>query len=53
MTTPAAFAHRYGVATPDVSRGARLAAVRFVGEKEAIIGPDDAMGAVIVFEPTR
>ena len=71
--TPAAFLHRYGVKTPDVSRGARLAAIRFTvadasllqGAPElagiaglyegnaAIVSADDAMGAVLVFEPAR
>jgi catechol 2,3-dioxygenase-like lactoylglutathione lyase family enzyme len=72
MTTPAAFTHRFGVKAPDVSRGARLAAIRFavadasllqaapelagvagiyVGNP-AIIGADDALGAVIIFEPS-
>ena len=70
VTTPAAFLHRYGVSAPDVSRGARLAALRFAtkdasllqGAPEfaglaglyagnaAVIGPQDAMGAVLVFE---
>jgi catechol 2,3-dioxygenase-like lactoylglutathione lyase family enzyme len=70
VTTPAAFLHRYGVRAPDVSRGARLAALRFAtkdasllqGTPEfaglaglyagnaAVIGPQDAMGAVLVFE---
>ena len=73
MTTPAAFTRRFGVAAPDVSRGARLAAICFtVADAEllqnaaelagiaglyagnaAIIGADDALGAVIVFEPGR
>jgi hypothetical protein len=73
MTTPAAFTRRFGVAAPDVSRGARLAAIRFtVADAEllqnapelagiaglyagnaAIIGAEDAMGAVIIFEPAR
>ncbi len=73
MTTPDAFLRRFGVAAPDVSRGARLAAIRFTvadaglvqnapelagiagiyeGNK-AIIGANDAMGAVIIFEPAR
>ena len=71
VATPAAFLHRYGVKAPDVSRGARLAALRFAtadasllqGAPEfagmaglyagnaAVIGPEDAMGAVLVFEP--
>jgi len=71
VQTPAAFVHRFGVSPPDVSRGARLAALRFavadpgllqgVPEQAGIaglfagnatvIGPADAMGAVLVFEP--
>jgi hypothetical protein len=71
VVTPAAFLRRFGVKTPDMSRGARLAALRFavtspsrlqalpelagvaglyVGN-DAIIGSEDAMGAVLVFEP--
>jgi len=73
MTTPDAFLRRFGVAAPDVSRGARLAAVRFAvadaslvqnapelasiagiyAENKAIIGANDAMGAVIIFKPAR
>jgi catechol 2,3-dioxygenase-like lactoylglutathione lyase family enzyme len=73
MTTPAAFTHRFGVAAPEVSRGARLAAIRFTvadasllqdvpelagiagvyAGNPAIIGADDALGAVIIFEPAR
>jgi catechol 2,3-dioxygenase-like lactoylglutathione lyase family enzyme len=73
MTTPAAFTGRFGVAAPDVSRDARLAAIRFaVADAElpqnapelagiaglyagspAVIGADDALGAVIIFEPGR
>ena len=68
---PAAFVRRFGVASLDVSRGPRLAALRFacanpellegVPEQAGIaglfagnatvIGPGDAMGAVLVFEP--
>jgi catechol 2,3-dioxygenase-like lactoylglutathione lyase family enzyme len=71
VTTPAAFLHRFGVPAPDVSKSARLAALRFAtkdasllqdapelagmaglyAENAAIIGPEDAMGAVLVFEP--
>jgi catechol 2,3-dioxygenase-like lactoylglutathione lyase family enzyme len=71
LTTPAAFLHRFGVAAPDVSRGARLAALRFVTKDASllqgapelagmaglyagnatIIGREDAVGAVLVFEP--
>jgi catechol 2,3-dioxygenase-like lactoylglutathione lyase family enzyme len=71
VLTPAAFLRRFGVKAPDMSRGARLAALRFsvtspsrlqalpelagiaglyVGN-DAIIGSEDAMGAVLVFEP--
>ncbi len=73
VVTPAAFLHRYGVNPPDVSRGARLAALCFVaadasllqGAPEvaglaglyagtaAVIGQEDAMGAVLIFEPDR
>ena len=73
MTTPDAFLRRFGVAAPDVSRGARLAAIRFAvtdaslvqntpelagiagiyAGNKAIIGANDAMGAVIIFEPAR
>ena len=71
VMTPAAFTHRFGVAAPDMSRGARLAAIRFVATdasllqsapefagmaglyagNAAVIGAEDAMGAVLVFEP--
>lgn len=71
VATPGAFLRRFGVKAPDMSRGARLAALRFpvtspsrlqalpelagiaglyVGN-DAIIGSEDAMGAVLVFEP--
>jgi hypothetical protein len=70
---PAAFLRRYGVTGPDVSRGARLAALRFAVKdasllqaapefaglgglyagNAAVMGADDAMGAVLVFEPAR
>jgi hypothetical protein len=73
MTTPDAFTRRYGVAAPDMSRGARLAAIRFTAAdasllqaapelagiagtyagNSAVIGPEDAAGAVLVFEPAR
>ena len=71
VMTPAAFLDRYGVKRTDVSRGARLAAIRFATKdasllqaasefaglaglyagNAAVIGPEDAMGAVLVFEP--
>jgi catechol 2,3-dioxygenase-like lactoylglutathione lyase family enzyme len=73
IMTPAAFLGHFGVPAPDVSGGARLAAVRFVtadasllqavpelagigglyAENAVIVGPEDAMGAVLVFEPAR
>ncbi|MGH6725619.1 MAG: VOC family protein [Pseudolabrys sp.] len=71
VMTPDAFVARFGVAAPDVTRGARLAALRFTvadagllqgaPEQASIaglyagnattIGQEDAMGAVLVFEP--
>lgn len=71
VMTPAAFTRRFGVAAPDMSRGARLAAIRFVAAdasllqsapefagmaglyagNAAVISAEDAMGAVLVFEP--
>ena len=73
MTTPADFVGRFGVAAPDVSRGARLAALRFAATdrsrlqglpgragvagleaaNRAVVGRNDAMGAVLVFEVGR
>jgi catechol 2,3-dioxygenase-like lactoylglutathione lyase family enzyme len=73
LTTPAAFTHRFGVKAPDVSRSARLAAIRFTvadasllqaapelagiagiyAGNPTVIGADDALGAVIIFEPSR
>lgn len=73
LMTPADFTDRYGVAPPDVSRSARLAAIRFAVADPSlmqavpelaglagvetggatVIGPDDAMGAVLVFEAGR
>jgi len=73
MMTSADFVGRFGVAAPDVSRGARLAALRFAVDDRsrlqglpeqagiagleagnlAIVGRDDAMGAVLVFEVGR
>jgi catechol 2,3-dioxygenase-like lactoylglutathione lyase family enzyme len=72
VLTPAAFVRRFGVSAPDVSRGARLAALRISVEdatrldgvpsaagisgiyagNATVIGPGDAMGAVLVFEPS-
>jgi len=73
VMTPAAFVQRFGVAAPDVSHGARLAALRFLvadasllagipgeagiaglyAENTTVIGHEDAMGAILVFEPSR
>ncbi|MGH6665117.1 MAG: VOC family protein [Pseudolabrys sp.] len=73
VVTPAAFLHRFGVKAPDVSGGARLAALRFSvadasllqglpelagfaglnAGNAAVIGAQGAMGAVLVFEPSR
>jgi catechol 2,3-dioxygenase-like lactoylglutathione lyase family enzyme len=73
VATPGAFFQRFGVTAPDVSRGARLAAIRFTAAdasllqgvpelagmaglyagNAAVIGAEDAMGAVLVFEPSR
>ena len=73
VVTPQAFTARLGVAAPDVSGGARLAAIRLAvadasllqdmpelagiaglyAGNSAVVGMDDAMGAVIVFEPAR
>lgn len=73
VVTPAAFVQRFGVSAPDVSHGARLAALRFItadaslltgvsaeagiaglyAENATVIGREDAMGAVLVFEPSR
>jgi catechol 2,3-dioxygenase-like lactoylglutathione lyase family enzyme len=73
VVTPDAFVQRFGVLAPDVSRGARLAALRFFvadvsllasvpgeagiaglyAENSTVIGREDAMGAILVFEPSR
>jgi len=52
LTTPAAFERRYGQPAPDVSGGARLAALRFSGRALAA-GKQSAMGAELVFETSR
>jgi catechol 2,3-dioxygenase-like lactoylglutathione lyase family enzyme len=49
MTPPAAFERRFGLPAPDVTRGARLAALRFSGRALAP-GQQSALGAVLVFE---
>jgi catechol 2,3-dioxygenase-like lactoylglutathione lyase family enzyme len=73
VLTPTAFVARFGVEAPDVSRGARLAPLRFAAadarflqavpeqagiagfdtRNATVIGAEDAMGAVLVFEPGR
>ncbi len=50
MTIPAAFERRFGLPAPEVSRGARLAALRLSGRALAA-GQQSAMGAVLIFEP--
>jgi hypothetical protein len=70
---PDVFIRRYGVSAPDMSGGARLAAIRLAAPgagllqavpelagiaglyagNAAVIGREDAMGAVLVFEPAR
>jgi len=70
MMEPSAYARHFGVAPPDISRGARLAAVIFAVRDRAqvaallarakvpaaermgrvVVGPQDAMGATLVFE---
>jgi catechol 2,3-dioxygenase-like lactoylglutathione lyase family enzyme len=52
MTTPAAFERRFGEPAPDVTRGARLAGLRFSG-KTLANGRQSAMGAVLLFEGAR
>jgi len=68
VLTPRVFASRFGVSAPDISGGARLAALRFLvtdpsllakapgiarvhAGNNTVISQDDAMGAVLVFEP--
>jgi catechol 2,3-dioxygenase-like lactoylglutathione lyase family enzyme len=73
VVTADAFLARFGVASPDLAQGARLAALRFAvadasllqaapelaglaglyAGNAAVIGREDAMGAVLVFEPGR
>ena len=73
VVTPVTFVERFGVSAPDVSRGARLAALCFsvanasllagvpgeagiaglCAENGTVIGREDAMGAVLIFEPSR
>ena len=52
VTTPAAFERRYELRAPDVSRGLRLAALRFSGATLAA-SQHDVLGAALVFEPSR
>jgi hypothetical protein len=54
VVTPAAFTGRYGVAAPPTAYGARLAALRFTvpgASERKVIGPQEAMGATLVFDP--
>jgi hypothetical protein len=70
VMTPDVFLRRFGVKAPDVTGGARLAAIRFAiadvgmlrnvpkltgiaglyAEKAVVISPQDALGAVLVFD---
>jgi catechol 2,3-dioxygenase-like lactoylglutathione lyase family enzyme len=52
MITPAAFERRFRLPAPDVSRGARLAALRFSGQRLAN-RRQSVMGAVLLFESSR
>jgi catechol 2,3-dioxygenase-like lactoylglutathione lyase family enzyme len=49
LTTPAAFGRRFGLPAPDISRGARLGALRFSGHALAA-GRQSVLGAVLLFE---
>ena len=73
VMAPDGFVRRFGVKAPDASRGARLAALRFVtadaerleatpelaglaglyAGNAVVIGAEDALGAVLVFEPAK
>jgi hypothetical protein len=69
IVDPAAFRQHYGTEPPDVSRGLRLAALRFFARDMAtvrsilkdatehrgklVVGPQAACGATIAFEPGR
>jgi hypothetical protein len=48
LLTPAAFNRRFGIPSPDTSRGPRFAAMRFSGGNANVIA---VMGAVLAFEP--
>ncbi|MET0445567.1 MAG: VOC family protein [Pseudorhodoplanes sp.] len=53
VTKPAVFQDRFGVAAPDVSEGARLAALRLavkVGSAAPVVASDQLFGATLVFE---
>jgi catechol 2,3-dioxygenase-like lactoylglutathione lyase family enzyme len=52
MTTPAALERRFGLPAPDVTRGARLAALRFSG-RALVAGCQSVLGAVLVLETAR
>jgi len=73
VAVPEAFVHRFGVKAPDISDGARLAALRMstadpelvqgcpelagmaglYAGNAVVIGAEDALGAVLVFEPAE
>jgi catechol 2,3-dioxygenase-like lactoylglutathione lyase family enzyme len=49
MMTPTAFTRRFGLSSPDTSRGARLVAIRFAGASVAA-SQQAVLGAGLVFE---
>ena len=53
VVTPGVYAARYDQPEPRVGDGARLAALRFIvpGSERKVVGPQDAMGATLVFGP--
>ena len=51
VLSPAAFLHRYGMPAPDVSRGLRLAGLRFSGAGTA--EKHGVLGVLLLFEPGR
>jgi catechol 2,3-dioxygenase-like lactoylglutathione lyase family enzyme len=54
VLTPEAYRDTYKIAPPDVRNGARLGALRLNAGNARTIGPNEAMGAAIIFEkPAR
>ena len=50
VMTPASFRATFKTTPPDVRKGARLAALRLLANGARVIGPEKAIGAVIIFE---